>query len=92
MSSSPTLETDTHTHTDIILVVIKANSSKTIGYFNYAFLIEFQHHLGEVSHEVAAGVVCFSHNIEEERLHVIIKRLVIQKELGQKAQVLTIDL
>lgn len=31
-------------------------------------------------------------NIEEERLHVVVKRLVIEKELGQQAEVLTIDL
>lgn len=40
---------------------------------------------------MAALAVVLCQHVEEERLHVIVQRLVIQKELGQQTQVLTVD-
>lgn len=41
---------------------------------------------------MATGVVRLGHDIEQEGLHVVIQRLVVQKKLGQQAQVLAVDL
>ena len=49
-------------------------------------------YLGEVSHEVAACVVCLSHDIEQEGLHVVVQRLVVEEQLGQQTQILAVDL
>lgn len=49
-------------------------------------------YLGEVSDKMAPSVVSFSHDIEEERLDIIIQSLVVQEEFGQKTQVLTVNL
>lgn len=32
---------------------------------------------------MAAGVVGFSHDIEEKRLHVVVERFVVQEEFGK---------
>ena len=48
--------------------------------------------LGKVSNEVTSLAIVNGQNIEEERLYIVVKRLVIKKELGQQAEVLTIDL
>ncbi len=41
---------------------------------------------------MAADIVSFSHHIEEERLHIVIQRFVVQEEFGKQAQVLAINL
>lgn len=49
-------------------------------------------YLGEVSYKMAAGIVSFSHHIEEEWLHIIVQRFVVQEEFGKQTQVLAINL
>lgn len=51
-----------------------------------------QLHLGKVSDQVTARVVGFSHDVKEEGFNVIVQSLVVQEELGQQAQILTVDL
>lgn len=41
---------------------------------------------------MAARVVCFGHDVEEERFHVVIQSLVVQEEFRQQTQVLTVNL
>ena len=41
---------------------------------------------------MAARVVCLRHDVEQEGLHVIVQRLVVQEQLGQETQVLAVDL
>ena len=41
---------------------------------------------------MAAGVVRLRHDVEEEGLHVVVQRLVVQEQLGQETQVLAVDL
>ena len=41
---------------------------------------------------MAAGVVCLGHDVEEEGLHVVVQRFVVQEQLGQETQVLAVDL
>lgn len=48
-------------------------------------------YLGEVAHEMAALAVVLREDVEEERLHVVVQGLVVQEQLGQQAQVLTVD-
>jgi len=48
--------------------------------------------LGEVSNEVAAGLISSSQHIEMKRLDVVVERLVIEEEFRQQTKVLTIDL
>ena len=48
-------------------------------------------YLGEVADQVAALAVVLGEHIEEEGLHVVVQRLVVQKQLGQQTQVLTVD-
>lgn len=45
--------------------------------------------LGKVSDNMAALRVCLGHHVEQERLYIIIQRLMVQKELGQETQILT---
>lgn len=47
---------------------------------------------GEVADEVAALAVVDGERVEEERLHVVVERLVIEEKFGQEAKVLAIDL
>ena len=49
-------------------------------------------HLGEVSQDVAALGVALCHDVEEKRLYVEVERLVVEKELGHKAETLAVDL
>lgn len=51
-----------------------------------------QLHLGKVSDQVTARVVGFSHDVKEEGFNVVVQSLVVQEELGQQAQILTVDL
>ena len=46
--------------------------------------------LAEVSHNVAAVAVRDGHHIEQERLHIIVEGFVVQKGLGNQAEILTI--
>ena len=46
--------------------------------------------LAEVPHEVRAVLVLLAQHVEEEVLDVEVKRLVVQEELGQQAQVLAV--
>lgn len=41
---------------------------------------------------MAPCAVSFGHDIEEERLNIIIQSLVVQEEFGQQTQVLTVNL
>lgn len=49
-------------------------------------------HLGEVAHNVEALAVVLRHDVEEERVCVIVQGLVVEETLGQKTQVLGIAL
>ena len=49
-------------------------------------------YLGEVAYKMAAHTVVLRENIEKEWLHIVVQRFVIQEQLGQQAQILTIDL
>ena len=49
-------------------------------------------HLGEVADHAAAVGVSLGHDVEEEGFHVIVEGLVIEEELRQQTQVLTVDL
>lgn len=44
--------------------------------------------LGEIANDVEALAVVLSHDIEEERIGVVVKCFVVQEALGQQAQVL----
>ena len=46
--------------------------------------------LAEVSHNVTAVTVCDGHHVEQERLHIIVEGFVVQKGLGNQAEILTI--
>ena len=46
--------------------------------------------LAEVSHNVTAVAVRDGHHIEQERLHIIVEGFVVQKGLGNQAEILTI--
>jgi len=41
---------------------------------------------------VATPVVALCQNIEKEGLHVVVQSLVVQEQLGQKAEILAVDL
>lgn len=40
---------------------------------------------------MAALAVVLCENVEEEGLHIVVQRLVVQEQLGQQTQVLTVD-
>lgn len=46
----------------------------------------------EVAHDVRPLLVDFCEDVENERLHVEVQRLVVEEKLGQKTQVLTVNL
>ena len=46
--------------------------------------------LAEVSHNVAAVAVRDGHHVKQERLHIIVEGFVVQKGLGNQAEILTI--
>ena len=46
---------------------------------------------GEVTDEVTSFAIVDGQHVEEERLHVVVERLVIEKEFGQQTQVLAVD-
>ena len=48
--------------------------------------------LTEVPHQVAALGVVLGQDVEEERLHVVVERLVIEEEFDEETEVLTVDL
>lgn len=50
-----------------------------------------QPYLREVTDEVAAFAIVLSEDVEKEGLHIIIQGLVVQEQLGQQTQVLTVD-
>jgi hypothetical protein len=47
--------------------------------------------LGKVTHEMAAELVIFSHDVEEEWFHVVVKGFGAKEELGQETEVLAVD-
>ncbi len=49
-------------------------------------------HLGEVADQMTPVFVVLGENVEEERLDVVVQRLVVEEELGEQTQVLTVDL
>ena len=48
--------------------------------------------LGEVANQVGAVAVNLGEDVEHERVHVKVERLVIEEQLGQQTQVLAIQL
>ena len=48
--------------------------------------------LGEITNKMASIIVSQCKNIEHKWLNVVIKCLVIKKQLGQKTQILTVNL
>ena len=48
--------------------------------------------LAEVAHQVTALPVVLGQHVEQEGLHVVVEGLVVQEELDQETEVLTIDL
>jgi len=44
----------------------------------------------EVAHDVVATVVGLTHDIEEEGVRVVVKRFMVEKQLGQKAKILSV--
>lgn len=48
-------------------------------------------YLGEVADEVATFAVILGEDVEKEGLHIIVEGLVVQEQLGQQTQVLTVD-
>lgn len=48
-------------------------------------------YLGEVADQMATFVVVLREDVEKEGLDVIVKGLVVQEQLGQQTQVLTVD-
>lgn len=49
-------------------------------------------YLGEVTHNMRSLFIDFSKDVEDEWLNVKVKCFVIQKELRQETQILTVDL
>lgn len=52
----------------------------------------FRANLREISDHVTAFVVHFRHHVEQEWLDVVVQRLVVQEQLGQQTQILTVQL
>lgn len=50
-----------------------------------------EEYLREVTDEVAAFAIVLSEDVEKEGLHIIVQGLVVQEQLGQQTQVLTVD-
>merc|ERR1719450_1306538 len=48
--------------------------------------------LAEVAHQMTSLAIVLCQDVEQERLHVIVERLVIQEQFDQKTEVLTVDL
>lgn len=48
-------------------------------------------YLGEVANEVTTFAVVLGQDVEEEGLYIVVEGLMVQKQLGQQAQVLTVD-
>ena len=46
----------------------------------------------EVADEMGAGIVRLRHNVKQERFDVIEERFMVQEHLGEKAEVLAVDL
>ena len=44
----------------------------------------------KVSNDVVAALVEFAHDVEEERIRVVIERFVIEEELRKKAEILRV--
>jgi len=49
-------------------------------------------YLREISNEMTSIIISQRKHIEDKWLDVIIQRLVVEKQLGQQTQVLTVDL
>ena len=48
--------------------------------------------LAEVPHQVTALAVILGEDIEQEGLHVVVERLVIEEQLDEQTEVLAVDL
>lgn len=48
--------------------------------------------LGKIADQMTTLAIVDCQDVEQERLHVIVKRFVIEEEFGQQAEVLTINL
>lgn len=51
----------------------------------------FEPHLGKVPDQMTPLAVILCQDVEEERLHIVVQGLMVQKQFGQKTQVLTVD-
>lgn len=49
-------------------------------------------YLGEVAHDVEALAVILGHDVEEERVRVVVQSLVVEEALGQETQILGVTL
>lgn len=49
-------------------------------------------HLGEIANDMGPLPVDLGEDVEDKRLHVEVKSLVVQKKLGQKTQILAVNL
>lgn len=47
-------------------------------------------YLTEVSHDVTTLIVGHGHDVEQKWLNVVVKRLVIEEELGEQTQLLAV--
>lgn len=52
---------------------------------------ESQPYLREVTNKVATFAVVLGEDVEKEGLHIIVEGLVVEEQLGQQTQVLTVD-
>jgi hypothetical protein len=50
------------------------------------------YYLGEISNDMGTQLVNFAENVKEKWLNIKVEGLVIKKELGDQAQILSIDL
>ena len=49
-------------------------------------------YLREISYKMAAIFIVFGQNVEQKRLHVVVESFVVEEELGEEAEILTVDL
>ena len=47
--------------------------------------------LGEIADHVRARVVYLADDVEEEGLHIVVQRLVVEEQLREQAEVLAVD-
>lgn len=50
----------------------------------------FLFYLGEVANKMAASLVIFREDVEQEWLHLKVKSFVVQEQFGEEAEILTV--